>query len=275
MKLRIYKSLWGMSGSLEQQFKQIADAGIYDGIETSMPAKENEAQFRSLLAEYKLDYVPMVFSAGANVREHITSLRADIVRAMTFGPIVINAHGGKDWFTAEDQATFVEGALAASNEIAAPSGVLVGHETHRGRVMFTPVNTAVLLRRFPGLRLNADFSHWTCVCEALLDDQPEAVKLACERSVHIHGRVGHQEGPQVSDPRAPEFADALAHHEAWWDAIVAANRAAGREIMTFTPEFGPPTYMPSLPYTRQPLADLWDICAWMTKRFRARFEASA
>jgi len=41
--------------------------------------------------------------------------------------------------------------------------------------------------------------------------------------------------------------------------------------MTFTPEFGPPTYMPALPYTRQPVADLWDICMYMTQQFRARF----
>jgi hypothetical protein len=89
--------------------------------------------------------------------------------------------------------------------------------------------------------------------------------------VHIHGRVGHQEGPQVSDPRAPEFADAAAKHFVWWDAIFAAQRASGRSVMTFTPEFGPPTYMPSLPYTRQPLADLWDICLYMTQQIRARF----
>ena len=37
--------------------------------------------------------------------------------------------------------------------------------------------------------------------------------------------------------------------------------------MTFTPEFGPPGYMPTLPYTKQPVADLWELNAWMARRF--------
>jgi sugar phosphate isomerase/epimerase len=273
MKLKVFKSLWGMTGSLEDQFRQIAAAGVYDGIETSMPTAENEARFRALLARHKLDYLPMVFSAGKTVQEHAASFREDLQRALTFAPAVINAHGGKDWFSAEEQAQFAAAALEATQELATPNGVLVAHETHRGRMMFTPANTAKLLRRFPDLRLNADFSHWCCVCESLLEDQPTAMKLACERSVHIHGRVGHPEGPQVSDPRAPEFADAVAKHFGWWDAIVEAQRAAGRSVMTFTPEFGPPSYMPALPYTRQPVADLWDICMYMTQQFRSRFSA--
>jgi sugar phosphate isomerase/epimerase len=274
MKLKVFKSLWGMSGTLEEQARRIAEAGVYDGIETSMPAPENEAHFRAVLAAHGLDYVPMIFSFGATVQEHIASFRANLQRALTFAPSVINAHGGKDYWSPEDQALFAGEALRATQELAAPNGVLVGHETHRGRLMFTPANTAVLLRKYPELRLNADFSHWCCVCESLLDDQKEVIDLACQRAVHIHGRIGHQEGPQVSDPRAPEFADAAAHHFAWWDAIVAAQRASGRSVMSFTPEFGPPTYMPSLPYTRQPLADLWDICLYMTSEFRRRFEAA-
>lgn len=271
MKLKVFKSLWGMTGSLEEQARRIAEAGVYDGIETSMPAPENEARFRVVLAENGLGYVPMIFSFGDTVQEHIASFRANLQRALTFAPSVINAHGGKDYWSADDQMRFAEAALQATEELAAPNGVLVGHETHRGRLMFTPSNTAALLRRFPELRLNADFSHWCCVCESLLDDQKDAVDLACARSVHIHGRIGHPEGPQVSDPRAPEFAEAAAKHFGWWDAIVAAQRAAGRSTMTFTPEFGPPAYMPALPYTRQPVADLWDICLYMTRQFRARF----
>jgi hypothetical protein len=271
MKLKVFKSLWGMTGSLEEQVRRIAEAGVYDGIETSMPAPENEARFRALLAQHGLDYLPMIFSTGATLQEHAQTFRANLQRALTFAPTVINAHGGKDWWSDEEKAWFAGEALAATQELATPNGVLVGHETHRGRMMFTPSNSAALLRRYPDLRLNADFSHWCCVCESLLDDQQDAMTLACERAVHIHGRVGHQEGPQVSDPRAPEFADAAAKHFVWWDAIFAAQRASGRSVMTFTPEFGPPTYMPSLPYTRQPLADLWDICLYMTQQIRARF----
>jgi hypothetical protein len=60
-------------------------------------------------------------------------------------------------------------------------------------------------------------------------------------------------------------------HEAWWDAIVKARMAAGEGTITFTPEFGPEPYMPRLPYTQQPVSDLWEVCLYMAKRFRERF----
>jgi len=30
----------------------------------------------------------------------------------------------------------------------------------------------------------------------------------------------------------------------------------------------PQSHMPCLPYTRQPVADLWDICLWTAERIR-------
>jgi hypothetical protein len=40
---------------------------------------------------------------------------------------------------------------------------------------------------------------------------------------------------------------------------MAPRRAEGREWFTLTPEFGPPEYMPCLPFTRQPVADAWEV----------------
>ena len=152
-------------------------------------------------------------------------------------------------------------------------GLTVTHETHRGRFLYNAADTARLLKDLPDLKLNADFSHWCCVSGSLLDDQEEAVKTACGRAWHIHGRVGYENGPQVPDPRAPEYANALQKHETWWGWIIRAHLKAKKKILTFTPEFGPPTYMQTLPYTRQPLADLWDVCFWMAGRFRKIFKA--
>jgi hypothetical protein len=95
--------------------------------------------------------------------------------------------------------------------------------------------------------------------------------LCVKRARHIHGRVGHEEGPQVNDPRAPEWHTPLLAHEAWWKAIIAEHRKAGASHLTFTPEFGPPNYMPTLPYTCQPVSDLWDVCLFMAERFRTLF----
>jgi hypothetical protein len=105
----------------------------------------------------------------------------------------------------------------------------------------------------------------------LLSDQPETMRMALSRTDHIHARIGHQEGPQVNDPRAPEWADAVKAHYAWWDEIVKRKAAEGLPVTVLT-EFGPPTYLPTVPYTFQPLADQWDINVYMMKTLRERYK---
>jgi hypothetical protein len=75
----------------------------------------------------------------------------------------------------------------------------------------------------------------------------------------------------VPDPRAPEYQRHLEAHERWWDLIWDAQIAQGRKISPLTPEFGPPDYLHTLPYSNVPVADLWDICNWMADRQAARF----
>jgi hypothetical protein len=122
----------------------------------------------------------------------------------------------------------------------------------------------------PDLKLAADFSHWCCVHESLLEDQEPALASAIQRSFHLHARVGHPEGPQVSDPRAPEWQPAVEAHLAWWQRIVDHRRRDGAELLTVCPEFGPPDYMPTLPYTRQPVADLWELNCHMKRLLESR-----
>lgn len=38
-----------------------------------------------------------------------------------------------------------------------------------------------------------------------------------------------------------------------------------------TPEFGPDNYLHTLPFTREPVADLWEINSWMGKNEKAHF----
>lgn len=262
MKLKLFKAQWGMTGTLEQQFAQIAEAG-YQGIEGPPPAKENEKLFRSLLETYKLDYIAGIHSDG----DHIASFRERAERAAEFQPLLITSHSGRDYMEWSEQQSFFEKALTVEQRL----GILFAHETHRGRAMFTPWTTARLLREFPELKLNADFSHWVVVTESLLEEQKANVELAVSRAIHVHGRVGFRHGPQVPDPAAPEYAAELQAHEAWWDDICRTRAAQGVDVFTFTPEFGPPGYMHTMPYTKQPLADLWSVCLWMGKRFAGRF----
>jgi len=108
------------------------------------------------------------------------------------------------------------------------------------------------------------------VHESLLADQQETLSQALNRVDHIHARIGHPEGPQVNDPRAPEWNDAVQAHFAWWDTVVTRKKNEGK-LMTFLTEFGPVDYMPALPFTRQPVADQWEINKHMLDTLRARY----
>jgi hypothetical protein len=94
--------------------------------------------------------------------------------------------------------------------------------------------------------------------------------LAISRSNHIHARIGHPEGPQVNDPRAPEWQNTVETHFKWWDAIVERKKKEGARLTILT-EFGPADYMTTIPYTRQPLANQWEINVHMLKTLRARY----
>jgi hypothetical protein len=58
--------------------------------------------------------------------------------------------------------------------------------------------------------------------------------------------------------------------ERWWDRIIEARLNEKKAFLTINPEFGPPPYQPVDP-NDQPLADIWDVCLWMTDRFRTRW----
>ena len=102
--------------------------------------------------------------------------------------------------------------------------------------MYSAPIAAGYLREVPGLRLCADFSHWMCVHESDLTDQPDAVELACCRADYLHARVGFAEGPQVPHPLAPEYAAELDRHLALWKRILELRRAEGVGRLIVTPE---------------------------------------
>jgi hypothetical protein len=109
------------------------------------------------------------------------------------------------------------------------------------------------------------------VAERLLDDCGPIIELAASRCIHIHARVGYEEGPQVPDPSAPEYQRHVEAHERWWDLVWKSQQARGFAHSTLTPEFGPPGYLHTLPHTNVPVADLDRVCKYMADRLAARF----
>ncbi len=258
MKLLIFRALWGMTGPFEEQLEQVTAAG-YDGFEFWPSQWELERQeIMKLAASYKLK---MIVGALITAKEDLAPTLSALAE---FGPVRINLHNGRDNMTRDKACAFFEEALRVEAQIGFP----VGHETHRGRILFTPWDTAYYLRQFPQLHITADYSHWVNVCERLPEDEASGLELANQRAVHIHGRVGYEEGPQVPDPSAPEYAVQLAWHEAQWEQIRRFHRERDAEYLTFTPEYGPPNYLHTLPHTNVPVADLWHVCLWGAARAR-------
>ena len=266
MNLILFRHLWGVTGRWEDLFPRFKAAG-YRGIESPVPPREDRTRFRALLRRHGLEFIPQIFSHGNTVEEHLESLREQIAAAKPFAPRLINAHSGQDAFSEDQSTRFFEGAL----QLEAKGGIAIAHETHRGRILFNPWTTSRLLTRFPDLKLCCDFSHWVCVCERLIEDQIGIIRQCADHCLHVHARVGYEQGPQVPDPRAPEYQTHLEAHEAWWRLVWKAQAKRGFRASTLTPEFGPPDYQHTLPFTRAPVSHLEEICDWQARRQAENF----
>ena len=117
-------------------------------------------------------------------------------------PILINSHSGRDAWDEGQSRDFFKEALFLEAALDIP----IVHETHRGRSLFNPWITQRLLGQFEHLHLCCDLSHWVCVCERLLDDE-SIIEQCAQHCLHLHARVGYEQGPQVPDPRARNTSD--------------------------------------------------------------------
>lgn len=274
MELKLFKTLWGNSGSIELAAKQAVEAG-FAGLEGGADGSQAyRDELLQALQGRRLEYIQEIVTAGgyvprrhAGVEEHV----ADVARQLRLGqmlePRAVTIIGGCDAWSPEQSVRF----FGEAQEIAARLGISCSFETHRSRSLFNPWATLAILEHLPELRLTCDFSHWVVVMERQLDQDWEVVLEVARHAEHIHARVGYEQGPQVPHPAAPEYAAALASHQRCWEAIWAMQYEKGNAVTTMTPEFGPDGYLHTLPFTNQPVADLWEINSWMGKIEKSHF----
>ena len=165
---------------------------------------------------------------------------------------------------------FFESILDLESEYNIPITI----ETHRSCSTFNPTITQEPIEVLPELRLNLFFSHWCAVAERLfMDDDPMQLLHFAGQCHHLHGRVGYAQGPQVPDPRAPEYKPKIASHLHWWTTVWESMASRGYRFITMTPEFGTDGYLHLMPYTKKPVTDLWSVNCWMAETLRERFES--
>ncbi|GAB3327221.1 hypothetical protein GCM10027299_27520 [Larkinella ripae] len=267
MTIQFFAPAWGNTLPFDLFCRNVKEAG-YDGVEMALPFEEAEkTALLESLAKYGLKLIGQYWqSLETDPDEHARNYEKYLRHLSSAQPLFINCQTGKDFYSFEQNQRL----FALADRVSAETGVRITHETHRGKALFAAHITRGYLEKLPEIRLALDISHWCNVHESLLENQPEAVQLAIQHTDHIHSRVGHPEGPQVNDPRAPEWAETLDAHLAWWDQVVARHRAQ-KTVLTVTTEFGPATYLPVLPYTQMPVASQWDINVFMLNLLKARY----
>ena len=255
--IRYFYPLWGSEDlPMADFFARVKDEG-YAGVEMNIPYDASYLKkLRKLLDSFQLkliaqQYLPPLKETFSEYMKRLVRYTLHLIRVE---PLFINSHSGKDYFTFEENCQVVDYIDSISKKYA----ITILHETHRGRFLFSTLMAHQYFEKYPDLRITADFSHWCCVSESLLQDQQEIVNQAIDRADHIHARVGFENGPQINHPMAPENANILETHLCWWKAI-AAKKRKNKQDLSITTEFGPYPYMPHLPFVNQPIVDQWKV----------------
>ncbi|MDQ0060344.1 sugar phosphate isomerase/epimerase family protein [Paenibacillus harenae] len=243
--LAVHMSWWGMSGlgeggrewTLEERFGKIAEAG-FDGIDGFIPAPEEEAEWRRLLAKYDLALSVNAYpKTAADLERFLQQVRAydgdvSFINAQVMTPFLI-----------DEPAVSLLGELKRLEEKHA---LPVHIETHRGTITQDLIRTVGYVRRLGGLPLTIDFSHYVVAGE-LHTISGEAEELLGELLVHtagIHARVSNGEQVQVSIGDEGEH-PMVPHYKRWWKDgmkhwLQTRNKQAA--ALTAVCELGPAGY---------------------------------
>ena len=206
------------------------------------------------------------FPENNSVAAHIKIMEENFMKLSALNPLFINSHTGKDFFSFDDNCRIIDAAM----NFSAKNGIRILHETHRGRFSFHAATLLPFLKKFPGMELVGDFSHFCTVSESMLEDQENILQQIIPHVSHIHARVGFEQGPQVNNPAAPEWESHLNKFIGWWQQIIDYKKSIGDTLFTISPEFGPDPYMPVQPFTKEPLSNQWDNNVFMKNTLKQK-----
>lgn len=264
MNIKYICTYWGCEHLSAIEFLAKVVAYGYQGVEINFPDDANFiAEFMGELEKIRStsnsEFIFIAQQVLPNKKETVDEYVVRISKRLNFlntlKPDYINSHTGKDFFDFEDNCKVIEVAESIANS----SGIPIWHEIHRGRFSFHLKTLLRFIKRYPELKLIADFSHFCVVSESNLEDQQDLLKMLYPNIKHIHARVGFEQSPQVSDPFAPEWNNHLEQFVLWWKEIIEIQKSDNASVVTITPEFGPFPYMPQEPFTQKPLANQWEI----------------
>lgn len=261
-----FQTNWGFEGTWDAFFLKSKNSG-YDGVEVWLPT--NPSTQKEISEGLKKHNLKVIYLCGTNnalpFDESLEAYREYLKRAILQKPYAINSHTGSDFLSFEQNSAF----LNVATELSAKHNIPIFHETHRGRFSYSLPETKKYLNTNSSVQLTLDVSHWMVVHESLLQKQQKLLSEVLDRTSHIHARVGFEEGPQVNNPQAPEWKNTVERHLSLWEEIILKHWRDGR-IATVTTEFGPPNYLPTEPFTQNPLSDQWEANVFVMKMLKER-----
>lgn len=263
-----FQTNWGFNQQIETFVKKAKTSG-YDGVEIWAPKDSiKQIEISNILNNYNMK---VIFLCGSDpsltFKKSLDEYEKYLKNTLELRPIAVNSHTGSDFYNFNQNMAFLELAEKLSNEYKIP----VYHETHRGRFSYSIPETIRYLEKKETLNLTLDISHWIVVHESLLDNREEFLKKIIQRSNHIHARVGFEEGPQINDPCAPEWEKVIERHLDIWEAVIQKTWNENK-YATITTEFGPPGYMPTLPFTQKPVSDQWNANVFIMNKLKKRIK---
>lgn len=264
-EILFFQTDWGNELPVDDFLAKVKGDG-YHGVEVWMPGSDMDRKaLKSGLDKHGLE---IIFLNGTNRNlpfdDALKSYENNLIEILKWKPTKINNHTGSDFWSEDQNLAFIQ----AADRLAKKSGIPIIHETHRGRFSYTLPAAISMLERFPDLEYTLDISHWMVVHERLIKgDDPHLQKILPSVS-HIHARVGFAEGPQINNPAAPEWLNTLNTHLDIWEEII---RNSKEETFTITTEFGPPPYLPTIPFTNKPIANQWQANVFIMKAIQERF----
>lgn len=274
ISIDFYCPRWGSETMDWPEFVEKAKDDGYAGIEVFPLRKNEKYEMLQAFEDYDMSYILLhsEMKEGKNFDNYIQALAQNLEilidhQRSSLMPRYIVSQTGREYYSKDQMAE----CFWICDRISVESGIPILHETHRNKWSYAAHVVEEYLQLFPKIKLALDISHWVCVSESYLEDQEEAVDLAIKHTHHLHARVGHLEGPQVTDPRAAENNEALLHHLAWWDKWIFQLENQGIKECSITTEFGPYPYMAYVPNTGKPIANQWEVNCWMKELLKRRY----
>jgi hypothetical protein len=177
-------------------------------------------------------------------------------RHADLGDLCLTLHVG--WGTEDDDEVFrlVEAILSAS----AATNLPIFIETHRATITQDMWRTVQIVKRFPEVLFNGDFSHYYCGQEMVYggEDFISGVPLKMEFMAPIFDRIAFMHG-RIASPCAMQMpiddtssrpgaatgvADYFSDFRAMWTRAMRGfiHNAGCGDVLVFAPEILPPTY---------------------------------